>query len=132
MPDFIDEWVSAPYAEQQRDRETVFAGLEWIEQESLDRFEKGFAEASEEERAQILYEIAYQDRVKPGLEDAADFFGRFRFLTMGAFFSTEAGVADIGYMGNQPLGGEYPGPTPEALSHLNAALAALGLDPVAE
>jgi hypothetical protein len=39
-------------------------------------------------------------------------------------------MKDIGYMGNTPSAGEYPGPTPEALAHLNAALVKLNLKPV--
>ena len=30
VPDFIDEWVSAPYPIQQRDRKTILEGLDWI------------------------------------------------------------------------------------------------------
>ena len=40
------------------------------------------------------------------------------------------GMADIGYMGNTPSVGPYPGPTQEALAHLNASLTKLGLTPV--
>ena len=39
-------------------------------------------------------------------------------------------MKDIGYRGNEPSAGEYPGPTPEALAHLNAALAKLKLKSV--
>ena len=38
-------------------------------------------------------------------------------------------MADIGYMGNTPSLGPYPGPTPEALAHLNAGHGQLGLKP---
>ena len=48
---------------------------------------------------------------------------------MAGFYSLPEGMADIGYMGNTPLLGPYPGPTPEAMAHLNASLAKLGLKP---
>ena len=39
-------------------------------------------------------------------------------------------IVTIGYMGNNPTQGLYPGPTGEALAHLNANLVRLGLKPV--
>src|SRR5262245_27018923 len=30
VPDFIDEWISAPYATQQNDRKIVLEGLQWL------------------------------------------------------------------------------------------------------
>lgn len=125
--EFIDEWVSAPYPNQQQDREMIFDGLEWLERTAREVFAAGFADIADDERAGLLDRIAFADRVEPGLEDTAAFFHQFRNLTLSAFFSTEVGRADIGYIGNVPIVGEYPGPTPEALAHLKAALAGLGL-----
>ena len=51
-------------------------------------------------------------------------------LMMAGFYSLPEGIADIGYMGNSPIAGPWPGPTPEALAHLNAGLVKLGLKPV--
>ena len=127
VPDFIDEWVSAPYPNQQNDRETVFEGLTWLEQESLNRFSVPFDEANDAQRRQVLDDIAFRDRIKPGYDSAAIFFTKFRHLAMSAYYSTNAGIQEIGYIGNQPLPGDYPGPTPEAMAHLNTALSKLGL-----
>ena len=38
-------------------------------------------------------------------------------------------ITCIGYMGNNPNLGPYPGPTREALAHFNQAMAGLGLKP---
>src|SRR5215210_8011381 len=38
VPDFIDEWVSAPYDQQIKDRKIIRAGLAWLEGESTKRF----------------------------------------------------------------------------------------------
>src|SRR3954463_1851323 len=35
---FIDEWVSAPYPDQRRDRELILKGLEWLDGECRQRF----------------------------------------------------------------------------------------------
>ncbi len=127
VQDFIDEWVSAPYEAQQADRSVIFDGMEWLEQASQDRFSISFADAGADQRAAILDDIAYRDRVKTGLEEAARFFARFRHLAMSAYYATIPGMTEIGYIGNTPITGAYPGPTPEALAHLEKALERLGL-----
>ena len=60
----------------------------------------------------ILDDIAFKDKVKVGLEKPAEFFGRMRSLTLGAYYTTSEGWAEIGYMGNTPGTGDYAGPTP--------------------
>ena len=42
VPDVIDEWVSAPYGGQQRDRITYLSVLAWVDDESQLRFSKKF------------------------------------------------------------------------------------------
>ena len=127
VQDFIDEWVSAPYAAQQADREVVLDGLAWLEDEAHSRFKTAFAAAKVQDASVILDQIAYRDRVAPGMEDAARFFRKFRDLAMSAYYSTAAGIEEIGYVGNRPVAGPYPGPSAEALAHLDAALRHLGL-----
>lgn len=124
---FIDEWVSAPYPQQQHDRTLILHGLDWLNAESQARFHHDFAAASEAEHRAIFDDIAFRARVKPGYERPALFFGRLRALMMAGFYSLPEGMADIGYMGNKPTLEPYPGPPSEALAHLNAALARLGL-----
>lgn len=124
VPDFIDEWVSAPYAQQQSDRKTILAGLEWLEQQSRSQLNTTFASASAEQATELLDRIA-----EPGQEsvELLEFFDRFRFLAVGAYYTTEAGIEDIGYIGNVPVGGDYPGPSDEAMAHLTLILAQLNL-----
>ena len=43
--DFIDEWLSAPYPEFERDRGVVLGGFYWLDSESQRRFGKDFIEA---------------------------------------------------------------------------------------
>ena len=124
---FIDEWVSAPYPQQQRDRVIILSGLAWLDAESTARFGKTFAQASDTERRAIFDSIAFKAKVQPGYERPAFFFARLRGLLMGGFYSLPEGMKDIGYMGNAPMTGDYPGPTQEAVAHLNAALAKLGI-----
>lgn len=127
---FIDEWVSAPYEAQQTDRGLIVSGLAWMDAESTQRFGKNFARASDAQRREIFDLVAFKKKVQTGYERPAEFFVRLRALMLAGFYSLPEGMKDIGYMGNQPSVGPYPGPTKEALAHLNAALAKLNLKPV--
>jgi len=127
---FIDEWVSAPYPQQQRDRVIILSGLAWLDAESSARFGKIFVQASDTERRAVFDSIAFRAKLQPGYERPAFFFARLRGLVMGGFYSLPQGMADIGYMGNAPMTGNYPGPTQEAIAHLDAALAKLGIKTV--
>ena len=126
---FVDEWVSAPYAVQQADRGLVVSGLAWMDAEGNHRFGKTFAQASDTQRREIFDLVAFKKKIQPGYEQPAIFFVRLRALMLSGFYSLPEGMKDIGYMGNQPSVGPYPGPTKEALAHLNAALAKLNLKP---
>jgi hypothetical protein len=125
VPDFIDEWISAPYAQQRTDRELIFLGLEWLEQQIRSRFNSTFASASDEQATELLDSIVGPGEVE---EELVAFFDRFRFLAVGAYYTTEAGIEDIGYIGNVPIGGDYPGPSDEAMKHLAGVLDQLNLE----
>lgn len=124
VPDFIDEWVSAPYPRQQNDRHIILAGLEWLERQSRTRFDTSFVSAAEADATALLDDIAVPSSTAA---DLGDFFERFRYLSVGAFYTTEAGTDDIGYIGNVPIVGNYPGPSDEAMAHLAGVLEQLGL-----
>ena len=94
------------------------------------RFGHGFAEATEAERTAILDEIAYS---KDEQEDEAEmreprdlrvmvkhgpsFFNSFRDLTASGFWSSQMGIEDLQYMGNQFVA-EWKGTPPEVLARL--------------
>ena len=126
---FVDEWISAPYPQQQQDRALVMPGLAWLDAETGRRSGQDFVSASDAQRRAIFDAIAFRDRIQPGYEQPAQFFARLRALMLAGFYTLPQGMADIGYLGNRPQTGDYPGPTPEAMAHLNASLVKLGLKP---
>ncbi|MBI1372629.1 MAG: gluconate 2-dehydrogenase subunit 3 family protein [Phycisphaera sp.] len=117
VPDFIDEWISAPYDGQRHDRGVVIGGLAWLEAESAKRFGKDFASLSEEQQHAICDDICYLPKAKPEFKQGAVFFAVMRNLASSAFYTTPEGWADIGYIGNVPQA-EFAGPPPEVLKHL--------------
>lgn len=133
VPDVIDEWVSAPYSTQQRDRVEIINGLQWLDDEAQQRFGSNFVSASESDQIEIIEDIAYRSQYDvPQFELAARFFNRIRRLVFGAYFSSPEGIEDIGYMGNVAIAGEYPGPTDEAMEHIKQVADSLGLPPITE
>ena len=112
--DFIDEWISAPYAAQRADRKTILEGLGWLEIESKKRFRKFFVDLAPAQKAAICDDICYLPRAKAEFREAAKFFATFRDLTAGGFYTTPAGSKDIRYVGNVALE-RFDGPPAEVL-----------------
>lgn len=120
VPDFIDEWISAPYPDQESDRKVILEGFEWLDAESRRRFGKEFASLATEQQSAIADDICHLADAKPAYREAAMFFAGFRNLVAGGYYTTPAGRSDIGYVGNMPLPA-FEGPPPEVLRHLGLA-----------
>lgn len=127
IPDVIDEWISAPYPLQQQHRSLLLPGLIWIDNESIRRFNKPFVKVGLVKQEQIVDTIAFPNTGNKALALPIAFFSGLRYLVVGFFVTTAEGSNDLGYMGNTPIPGEYPGPTDEALAHLEGVLEKLGL-----
>lgn len=98
VPDFI-EFIVKDKPEHQV---PMRGGLRWLDLLSLRRFDKSFTSLSENQRLEIMDEIAYPARVKVEYKQGAAFFSLMRNLTISGFYTTPMGVKDIGYLGNIP------------------------------
>lgn len=112
--DFLDEWISAPYEPNDKDRKLVIEGFAWLDRESAKRFSKPFAALEEAQQKAICDDICYAATAKPRFAKAALFFARYRDLTAGGFYTTPQGRKDLQYVGNTPLK-SFDGPPVEAL-----------------
>jgi hypothetical protein len=100
---FIDEWISAPYPSQARDKPVILNGLAWLDAESARRFGgRRFDQLSAEQQGQIADDICWTEKASPEFAEAARFFARFRDLTASGFYTTPEGSKDIGFVGNVP------------------------------
>ena len=125
VPDFIDEWVSAPYPQQTADRPIVLAGLAWVEADARRRFGKGLFDLAAADRAAVLTPLATRS-ADPALQAPHAFFRKLRSLTIGGYYTTPAGFKDIGYIGNVPRSVD-PGPSPQVRAALDSAFKTLRL-----
>ncbi len=120
VPAWINEYVSHPSDGSQRDLVRVRGGLAWLDVEARARFGRPFTKLADGERAQICDDICYLPTAKPGFRAAARFFDLVRDLSSTGFYTTDAGMKDLGYIGNVALP-RFDGPPPEVLKHLGLA-----------
>jgi hypothetical protein len=120
--DFLDEWISAPYEGQQKDRTVLLEGLTWLDLEAAARYgrRKSFVALSNKQRTAICDDICFLPKARPHFVAAAKFFARYRDLTAGGFYTTPQGRDDVGYVGNVPLP-RFDGPPPEVLKKVGLA-----------
>ena len=118
--DFIDEWVSAPYPDQQRDRPIVLEGFAWLDTEGQHLAGRSFSDLDAVQQHAICDDICSESRALPARRAAATFFALYRDLTAGGFYSSPAGRKDLNYIGNVPLS-RFDGPPPELLKALGLA-----------
>lgn len=123
---FVDEWISAPYPVQQADRAVILAGLEWLDRQSVVEHGRGFTALDAPTRGAMLDRLC-REAPAGALEMPVRFMDRLRHLFVLGFYTLPEGKADMGFIGDQPVEGPYPGPTGEALAHLDALLKDLGL-----
>jgi hypothetical protein len=115
--DFVDEWISAPYEGNQRDLVVVRGGITWLNVEAGTRFGREFADLSLAEKQAICDDVAFVPRARPEHRAAARFFDKIRDLTATAFYTTQEGMSDLGYVGNLPMS-RFDGPPREVLERL--------------
>jgi gluconate 2-dehydrogenase gamma chain len=114
VPEFLDDWI-AFRTEQDGNEDLqaeIFGGLMWLDRESSRLFQKDFADASPDQQKQILNRIAYPQKAANEDQIWARFFSQFRKLTVGGFFSSKMGVADLPYLGNKVVA-EWKGCDPK-------------------
>ena len=105
VPEFIDDWLDFRKREDGDDMlaSQILGGLAWLDRESNRKFGKDFAAAAPAQQKELLDRIAWPEKAAPEDHRWVGFFNRFRDLTVSGFFSSEAGVADLPYLGNKAV-----------------------------
>jgi hypothetical protein len=124
---FVDEWLSAPYPAQQADRTLILGGLAWLDRQSDIQHGKAFAALDVQMRGRMLDTLCMAAPTGR-MEMPVRFMDRLRHLFVLGFYTLPEGKRDMGFIGDQPTEGPYPGPSDEALAHLSALLAELKID----
>ena len=83
---------------------TLRGGLAWLDHQSNIRFGAAFKDAPEANQHELLEPISYPDLDVPSNQRPLEvqFFSLVRNLTCTGYFTSEEGIKDLGYQGNQP------------------------------
>jgi gluconate 2-dehydrogenase gamma chain len=98
VPEFIEFIVK----DMPQHQTPLRGGLKWLDMQCLKSYEKPFTECSSQEQLELVDQIAYPEKVKPGMEQGAAFFSLIRNLTATGFYTSQIGVADIGHADHTP------------------------------
>ena len=100
VPEFI-EFIGKDMPRMQN---TLLGGLLWLDNAALEAFEKDFKSLTLEQQQQILDPIAYYDPEIPTRKRPFEiqWFSLMRNLTLTGYYTSELGIKDLGYKGNQP------------------------------
>jgi len=114
VPEFIDDWLDLKGGEIEA---AIRGGLIWLDAECNRQFSHDFSDCTGTQQKQILDRIAYPKQAAPEDEGGVAFFNQLRNLVVSGFFSSEMGVKDLPYLGNQMLS-EWNGCPPNVLAKL--------------
>lgn len=115
VPEFIEFIVKDMPGHQTPMR----GGLRWLDMQCLKRYNNGFKDCDEKQRMEIVDEIAWPEKAKPGMQAGVAFFNLMRNLTATGFYTSEIGIKDIGYIGNKPV--QWNGVPDDVLKQYNIA-----------
>jgi hypothetical protein len=88
--------------DQPENQTLMRGGLMWLDLKGQDTYQKNFLELDALQQKLVIDQIAYPDSATPELEFAVSFFNMLRNLTLTGYFTSEAGVKYLGYVGNTP------------------------------
>ena len=94
-------------------------GLRWLDMQCLTRYTKAFKDCTQQQQIEMVDMIAYPKKAKPEMSQGVEFFKLMRNLTATGFYTSEIGVADIGYAGNKVT--QWNGVPDEVLKQYNQA-----------
>ena len=98
VPDFI-EFMAKDIPSHQR---PLRGGIMWLNNQTNHRFNLDFNQCSNEQQLEVIDEIAYPGKTPAHLLHGEKFFSLMRNLTLTGYYTTEMGIKDLGYVGNQP------------------------------
>jgi gluconate 2-dehydrogenase gamma chain len=116
VPEFMDFMMT----DQPRRQTAMRGGLALIDRLCEQRFDKRFADCTDQQRPALLDELAFPAKATPATSQAVAFFSSFRDLTASGFWSSKMGVDDLKYIGNAYVR-EWKGCPDEALKKLGVS-----------
>ncbi|MBN8836088.1 MAG: gluconate 2-dehydrogenase subunit 3 family protein [Sphingobacteriia bacterium] len=98
----VHEFIAYIIKEKTELQTPLRGGLKWLDMQSLQQFDKVFTEAGQQQQIELIDAIAWPKKAKKEMAQGVAFFSLMRNLVATGFYTSEIGVKDVGYMGNQP------------------------------
>ena len=99
----VNEFIDLMISESEGDEQTLWRdGLQAVNRESVRRFGKNFAEASEDRQISLLEAMSQNERNPQNLQERI--FGQIKRRTIEGYYTSEIGIhQDLEYKGNAVL-----------------------------
>jgi Gluconate 2-dehydrogenase subunit 3 len=99
VPEFIDDWLDFQRGSLPAQ---IQGGLTWLDLECNRLFRRDFVDCADDQQKQILDRIAYPQKAAAADSSAVIFFNRLRDLVVSGYFTSQAGIKALPYLGNEP------------------------------
>lgn len=97
-PEFIEFMMK----DEPKYQTQIRGGLAWVDAQCMKRYEKAFIACEPAQQTALLDDIAWPEVARPEMQPGVAFFNRFRDLVATGFWTSQMGIADLGYQGNVP------------------------------
>lgn len=98
----VPAFIEFTMKDQPSQQTPVRGGIKWLDNQCQKRYGKKFVACTRAQQIEMVDDIAYPEKAKPGMSQGVAFFNRMRNLTASGFYTSKIGLADIGYVGNTP------------------------------
>jgi gluconate 2-dehydrogenase gamma chain len=115
VPDFIEFMVK----DRPEFKVPMRGGLRWLDLQMMRQYSNPFKDCTAQQQIAMVDQIAFPEKAKPEMKQGVHFFNLMRNLTASGFYSSEMGIKDVGYIGNQPT--QWNGVPDEVLKQYNLA-----------
>jgi len=78
-------------------------GLAWLDEAMKRAYHMDFLTAKADQKTEMLDRIAYRRNRTPELSPGITFFSWARRMTVDAYYTSAAGIKDVGYLGNRAI-----------------------------
>ena len=105
VPEFIDDWLDFRKREDGTDllATQILGGLAWLDETMKRHHHADFLSAKPEQRTAMLDLLAFRKNRTAELAPGIRFFDWARRMTVDAYYTSAAGMKEVGYMGNRAV-----------------------------
>ncbi|SFN82399.1 Gluconate 2-dehydrogenase subunit 3 [Chitinophaga sp. YR627] len=115
----VPEFIEFMAKDQPQFKLPLRGGLRWLDVQCMKRYNNAFTDCTQQQQLELVDQIAYPEQAKPEMSQGVAFFSLMRDLTANGFFTSEAGIRDLGYKGNVPT--EWDGVPADVLQQYGLA-----------